>query len=150
MFPYAEALGELEARCPDFVEPQRWRQCLLDARRFLAAWGDKAAALGWGTQQLLGLHTPPAKPHPTYSRLARYDYTGLLWLLQDRRVIALTDATAAIENPSGAITIYRKLNKPALSCPIKALWFTLQSAGGDRSSRLPDARCSRRRSGRQT
>ena len=27
---------------------------------------------------LFGLHTPPAKPHPTYRRLSRYDCTGLI------------------------------------------------------------------------
>jgi hypothetical protein len=46
--------------------------------------------------------------------LSRYDHAGLLWLLQGSRVIALTDSTAAIEKPSGAIVTYRKLRKPAL------------------------------------
>jgi hypothetical protein len=63
---------------------------LIDAQRFLAAWGDAAAALGWNPDDLFGLHTPPAKPKPTYSRLSRYDCTGLCWLLQGRRVIAAT------------------------------------------------------------
>ena len=40
--------------------------------------------------------------------------TGLLWLLQGRRVIALTDSTAAIQNPStGNVLTYRKARKPA-------------------------------------
>ena len=51
---------------------------------------------------------------PSYSRLSRYDHTGLVWLLQGRSVLVLTDATAAIENATGAITIYRRFNKPAL------------------------------------
>ena len=58
--------------------------------------------------------TPPAKPHPSYSRLSRYDETGLIWLLQGRPVVALTEATAAIESPAGTITTYRRHNKPAL------------------------------------
>jgi hypothetical protein len=29
-------------------------------------------------------------------------------------VIALTEATAAIQNPTGAVTVYRRFNKPAL------------------------------------
>jgi hypothetical protein len=107
-FPYAEALDRLERRRPDHVEAARWHQCLLDAQRFLAAWGDKAAALGWNSGDLFGLHSPLAKPHPTYSRLSRYDCTGLLWLLRGRRVVALTADTAAIESTSGAIVAYRK------------------------------------------
>jgi len=33
----------------------------------------------------------------------------LLWLLQDRRVVALTTTTAAIESPSGAVVTYRRI-----------------------------------------
>ena len=84
------------------------------ARAFLARWGDQAEALGWTSRDLFGLHTPPAQPHPSYSRLSRYDATGLVWLLRGRPVVALTEATAAIQNPTGAITVYRRHNKPAL------------------------------------
>ena len=112
-FPYAEALDQLERRCPDYVEPDRWRQCVEDAQRFLGDWADKAAALGWTAEELFGLHTPPAKPHPSYSRLSRYDVTGLIWGLQGRRVVVLTEATAAIETAAGVI-VYRRQRKPAL------------------------------------
>jgi hypothetical protein len=71
--------------------------------------------LGWTSADLFGLHPPPAKPHPSYSRLSRYDATGLCWLLQGREVIALTEATASIRNSNTSnVTVYRKLNKPAL------------------------------------
>jgi hypothetical protein len=76
--------------------------------------GEQAEALGWTARDLFGLDTPPAKPHPSYSRLSRYDATGLIWLLRGRPVIALTEATAAIQNPTGAVTVYRRFNKPAL------------------------------------
>ena len=33
-----------------------------------------------------------------------------------RGVVALTEATAAIQKPTGAITIYRRHNKPPLAC----------------------------------
>jgi hypothetical protein len=70
--------------------------------------------LGWTVGELFGLHKPPEKPHPSYSRLSRYDATGLLWLLQGRRVVALTDNTAAIQNPNtGNVLAYRKARKPA-------------------------------------
>jgi hypothetical protein len=112
-FPFANALDDLERRCPDYIEPDRWQQCVEDAQRFLATWGDKALALGWTTGELFGLHEPPAQPHPSYSRLSRYDHTGLVWNLLGRRVVALTENTAAIEGHTGNITVYRKLNKPA-------------------------------------
>ena len=112
-FPFAEALNDLEQRCPDYVEPDRWQQCVEDAQRFLATWGDKAEALGWTADELFGLHTPPKHPHPSYSRLSRYDCTGLIWSLEGRRVVALSSDTAAVETGSGTLT-YRKARKPAL------------------------------------
>jgi hypothetical protein len=113
-FPFADALGELESRCPDYVQAERWQQCLIDAQRFLASWSNKAHALGWTADELFGLHEPPAKPRPTYSRLSRYDATGLLWLLGGRRVVAISADTAAIECGNGNVVTYRKHRKPAL------------------------------------
>jgi hypothetical protein len=111
---FGRTLAALESRNPDFVPPARWQQAIDDGRAFMAKWGKQAEALGWTARDLFGLHQPPAKPHPSYSRLSRYDDTGLVWLLQGRSVLVLTDATAAIENATGAITIYRRFNKPAL------------------------------------
>jgi hypothetical protein len=104
----------LEARCPDQVPVDRWQSAVEDGRRFLARWVDQAEALGWTSKDLFGLHAPPLDPHPSYSRLSRYDETGLVWLLQGREVVALTEATAAIQSPTGAVTVYRRFNKPAL------------------------------------
>jgi hypothetical protein len=112
--PYARALAALRDRCPLRVEDQCWQQAIEDAERFHAQWSEQAAALGWTARDLFGLHTVPEKPAPTYRRLSRYDETGLIWLLRCRPVVALTDATAAIENPTGALTIYRRHHKPAL------------------------------------
>src|SRR5262249_21277353 len=111
---YRKVFGILQLRPPALVPIERWRQCVRDGSRFLATWGSQAEALGWTSADLFGLHQPPDQPHPSYRRLSRYDCTGLIWLLQDRRVVALTAATAAIENPTGNITVYRKHNKPAL------------------------------------
>jgi hypothetical protein len=111
--PYSGTIATLESRCPELVPPARWQQAIEDGRAFLAKWSRQAEALGWTARDLFGLHQPPAKPHPSYSLLSRYDHTGLVWLLQGRSVLALTDATAAIENATGAITIYRRFNKPA-------------------------------------
>ena len=63
---------------------------------------------------MFGLHQPSATSHPSFSRLSRYDETGLIWLLRGRPVVALTEATAAIQSSTGALTIYRRHNKPAL------------------------------------
>ena len=112
--PYGSTITTLEARCPDLIPADRWQAAVEDGRRFLARWGEQADALGWTARDLFGLHKPPEKPHPSYSRLSRYDETGLIWLLQGRPVVALTEASAAIQGSTGAITISRKHNKPAL------------------------------------
>jgi hypothetical protein len=104
---FRRTLSALEARCPDLVPVGRWQVAAEDGRRFLARWGDQAEALGWTARDLFGLHQPPTPPHPSYSRLSRYDETGLIWLLQGRPVVALTETTAAIQT-------YRRRNKPAL------------------------------------
>jgi hypothetical protein len=111
---FCRTFSALESGCPDLVPVNRWQLAVDDACVFLTRWGDQAEALGWTARDLFGLHTPPAKPHPSYSRLSPYDETGLIWLLQGRPVVALTEATAAIESPTGAPTIYRRHNKPAL------------------------------------
>ena len=84
-----------------------------DGRRFLASWGGQADALGWKARELFGLHNPPESAAANYSRLSRYDETGLIWLFRGRPVIALTETTAAIQGATAVLT-YRKLNKPAL------------------------------------
>jgi hypothetical protein len=98
---------------PALVDVTRWRQCVEDGKRFLAKWGEQAEALGWTSADLFGLHQPPEQPHPSYNRLSRYDWAGLIWLLEGRPVVALTETTAAIENPTGTITTYRRFNKPS-------------------------------------
>jgi hypothetical protein len=106
-------LAVLDSRCPDHIEHDRWRQAVEDGGRFLATWGAQAQALGWTARDLFGLHQPPANPAPMYRRLSRYDETGLVWLLQGRDVVALTEETAAVRRLGGSITNYRKNNKPA-------------------------------------
>jgi hypothetical protein len=112
-FPYANALDQLDRRCPHHIDAERWQQAIQDASRFLPEWGQQAEALGWTADELFGLHPVPARPAPSYCRLARYDCTGLLWHLQGRPVVALTANTAVIATPSGGILTYRKLRKPA-------------------------------------
>jgi hypothetical protein len=112
--PFADDFAAIERRCPDLIDHVHWQQAVEDGRRFLATWGEQAAALGWSGEELFGLHEPPSNPHPSYNRLARYDFTGLVWLLNGNPVVALTDNTASIKHRSDSITVYRKLNKPGL------------------------------------
>jgi hypothetical protein len=93
----------LERQCPKHVDLVRWQQAVEDGRRFLAEWGKSAAALGWTGEELFGLHTPPSNPHSSYNRMARYDFTGLVWLLAGNPVVAMTEATAAIQHKSGSV-----------------------------------------------
>lgn len=108
---FGRIFRELERRCPAHIEPTDWQQAVEDGRLFLATWGEKAEALGWTARELFGLNTPPELPAASYQRPSRYDETGLVWLLQGRRVVALTAGTAAIQTASGGILTYRK---PAL------------------------------------
>jgi hypothetical protein len=110
---YAHLLSALHAACPPFVEHDRWRRAVVDAEGFLAKWGGVAHQLNWNARELFGLHPVPERPPASYSRLGRYDETGLIWLLRGRQVIALTETTAAIQSATAVLT-YRKLNKPAL------------------------------------
>src|SRR5262249_2661696 len=92
----------------------RWQVAVEDGRRFLPRWGDQAHALGWTARDLFGLIAVPEHAKPSFNRLSRYDEIGLVWLLWGRPVVALTEATAASQSSTGAITIYRRHNKPAL------------------------------------
>jgi hypothetical protein len=110
---YQVAFDALERRCPDHIEHHRWQQAIADGAHFLAQWSEPAAASGWTERDLFGLAEVPEKPAPNYQRLSRYDLTGLVWLLQGRRVVALTKDTAVIETANGTLS-YRRYNKPAL------------------------------------
>jgi hypothetical protein len=112
---YRKVFAFLQLRPPALVPVERWKQCVKDGSRFLAVWGEQAESLGWTSADLFALHAPPAKPHPSYSRLSRYDATGLCWLLLGRPVVALTETTASIRNPrTGTVIVFRKNNRPVL------------------------------------
>ena len=97
-----------------YVPRDRWQQTTEDSEAFVSQWGKQALALEWTPRDLWGLPNSPDNPAPSYSRLSRYDETGLLWLLQGKSVTALSIQTAVIKSATGAITRYRKDNKPAL------------------------------------
>jgi hypothetical protein len=111
---FSRTLEHLESRCPDHLHADRWKSAVGDGRRFLTQWGTQADALGWTVRDLFGLAPLRDEPRPSYRRLSRYDETGLIWLLRGRRVLALSESAAAVESPTGAVTVYRRHNKPAL------------------------------------
>lgn len=104
LYRIGSTFAELEQRCPDHVDAASWQAAIADGRRFLARWGAQAERLGWTADDLFGLHEPPANPHPSYSRLARLDCAGLVWILNGRPVIALTGAAATIRATAGNLT----------------------------------------------
>jgi hypothetical protein len=106
--PFSKNLAALRQRCPDYVDTDSWSAAITDAGAFLLTWGTQAAALGWTAQDLFRLHEPPARPHPSYSRLSRYDCIGLVWMLRGCPVVAMTTTSAAIRSPTGSILTYRK------------------------------------------
>jgi hypothetical protein len=78
------------ARPPDDMPQRRWLRLIDDCAAFLdGGWPAKAAALGWGPAELFGCD----RDRP----FARVDQQGLLWLLNGRRLIALTAETGIVE-----------------------------------------------------
>jgi hypothetical protein len=75
---YASALAALRAQCPAYVDAADWQRTIEDGRRFITQWGERAEALGWTSDDLFGLHSPPEKPAPNYRRLSRYDQAVVL------------------------------------------------------------------------
>jgi hypothetical protein len=111
--PYSFALTALRAQCPDYVPEDRWHAAITDATAFISQWGAQAQAFRWTEHELFGLHPVPERPAANYSRLARLDHMGLLWLLRGRLVVTLTATEAAYRCASGAHLTYRKQNELA-------------------------------------
>jgi hypothetical protein len=100
---WSEGFARLDlANAPRDVPLRRWRLFIDDAAAFLdSGWAPRAAALGWGPLDLFGCDK--ARP------FARIDHQGLLWLLDGRKLVALTANTATIETNSGARLNYRRV-----------------------------------------
>lgn len=84
-----------EREGPDWIMPDRWEMLLHDAARFLDRWSSTAHVMGWTALDLFGAH--PTRP------AVRFDVMGLLLLLQGGEVTALTEESASIRRPSGAV-----------------------------------------------
>jgi hypothetical protein len=76
---------------------------------------------------VFGLADVPDQPAANYSRLARLDLVGLVWLLRNRQVVALDAAAIAMRGDKGSILKYYKpatkraqIGKPTSSQPTPA------------------------------
>jgi hypothetical protein len=99
---WAEALARLDpSKPPADVPSRRWLRFIDDCGRFLDdGWASQAEALGWGPLDLFGCD----RERP----FARVDHMGLLWLLNGRKLVALTADAAAIETVTGGRLTYRR------------------------------------------
>ena len=100
---WAEALARLDSANPPVDVPlARWQQFVDDCGRFLdLGWANRAEACGWGPLDLFGCD----RERP----LARYDHMGLLWILQGRKLVALTPDSAKIDTLTGSLQTYRRV-----------------------------------------
>ncbi|MFG7486319.1 hypothetical protein [Methylorubrum rhodesianum] len=76
---------------------------------FLDEWGEHAADLGWGAEQLFGVHRLAAA--------VRADSTGAMVTVFPRRVVAMCEREITLER-RGSIQTFRGLTNPADSVPI--------------------------------
>lgn len=99
---WAEALARLDPACPPGdIPPKRWLRFIDDCGRFLDdGWATHAARLGWGPLDLFGCDR--IKP------FARINRAGLLWLLDGRKLLALSADAAAIATASGGYLAFRR------------------------------------------
>lgn len=99
---WAEAFAHLDPdRPPADVPVKRWQQFVDDCGRFLdGQWPARAAALGWQPVDLFGCDR--RKP------FHRIDRQGLLWLLDGRELLAMTEDGAVIECEDGVRQTYRR------------------------------------------
>ncbi len=86
--------------CPASCSAERWETLREDAYHFLRDWAARAHELGWTATGLFGAH--PERP------LERFDYTGLIFVLNGAAIVALSDTEAVIEKPNGARLTFRK------------------------------------------
>jgi hypothetical protein len=68
----------LQIERPDGVTLSQWRRAVDDAGRFLDTFGDQAAGLGWGTDDVFSPDD------------------GLAWTIRGARVVALTRSTVTL------------------------------------------------------
>lgn len=98
---WAEGYARLQvARPPAGIANWRWQQVIDDAGRFLDRWAGHAAALGWRTLDVFGVHDEmPAE---------RFDAAGLVWCVRGAEIIVITGKTARLKTASGAVQTFAR------------------------------------------
>lgn len=86
---YALAFAEFQHECPAGTALERWQLAINDAGLFLDQWGCSAHGLGWPCAALFGQGRLIA---------ATSNQMGLVWLLNSRRVLALTAVGAHLSD----------------------------------------------------
>lgn len=97
---WAEGLARLCVMpCPEGINGTRWRQVVNNAGRFTDHWATKASALGWTALDIFGVdrHKPEVAVHTA----------GLIWLLRDKRIVAIAADAVIVETPNGAHQSFR-------------------------------------------
>jgi hypothetical protein len=103
-FCWGEGVAQLNStRPPENIPPRRWVQFINDCNQFLKIWATQANALGWEALDLFGCDS--VKPY------SRVDRQGLVWILNGRRVIAMTAEAATIEGAGSSRLAYRRERK---------------------------------------
>ncbi len=99
---FVHGLKRLQARCPADVAIQVWQQAVQDAGAFVLGWGQQAAILGWTRQDVFGA----AEEDNNRGESCRSPCAGLIWTLNGRRIIALTENAAATRSESGQLLLF--------------------------------------------
>jgi hypothetical protein len=96
----------MNATAPGDCPPRRWAEAQDGLQRFIRdGWGDQAALLSWTAEELY--RAPPL--------WARVDLTGAALMIGDRRVVAVTGTSIAIETLSGSRLKFRRIGREHLA-----------------------------------
>ena len=99
---------------PSNVPDRRWQQAVDAAGRFADSWAAKASALGWTTLDIFGVDrlAPEGALHTT----------GLIWLLQDKVIVAISEDAVIVETVNGVRQTYRPRVDTNDACRRVLLW----------------------------
>lgn len=113
---WAEGLARLcTMPCPGNIPGKRWRQTVDAAGVFADRWAVQASALGWTVFDIFGVdaNAPEAAVHNA----------GLIWLLRDHRIVAISEDAVIVETNSGARQSFRP--KPVSAAGRRVLLWEL-------------------------
>jgi hypothetical protein len=100
------ARAAFEAKTPPGVRAESWAKALRGLHAFVwNGWGDSAALMGWPREELY--RVPPV--------WARIDLCGAALLIGDRKVIAVTADSIAIEARSGSTLKFYRISRRHLA-----------------------------------